>query len=199
MTRSEIKTLCQDLCLDQADDNTLDQFYDDTIESLAKRSGFPVAGVEFVAASDGTAEYNFPTNAILELAIFFDDQQLSFCSPTDLMIYDSDWYTTSTTGTPFAYTKLTNPRTFIVYPASDTDSDAFIFSHGEPFGQDFPDNAFTVFFTSKRETDIPDTVALAIAFKTLSLEFSYPSDHMDVAFSNMCASVGELLYKMAGL
>lgn len=202
MTKAEIITLCETLCGDVADAATLDVYYDEVVEDLASRRTYPVVDIELTSTDDfyGGNSVNFPDNAIGIIAAFFNDRHLSFATKEDIGAYDADWDKATVTGTPVAYTQSgVDSRRYKIYPKPSSDSDAFIFSHGQPFGEDYPANAAVTLFTSKRTTNIEDHIALCIAFKTLAREFAYPSDHRDADFAAVCDRVGEMLWSYAGL
>jgi hypothetical protein len=125
------------------------------------------------------------------------DELLSQSSEIDLEAYSKEWRTDS--GDPLAYTQdIITARSYRLYPEPDFTSDPLIPIHGQPWGEDFPDDSLVLIYSDNREAHIPEFYSLPIAFDTLFREFSYPSDHEDQEFSTICQELSKLLYAFAG-
>jgi len=198
MTRDEIKTLAVQLAKDLENADTLDIFINEVFDDVAKRINPPMLKAKIKALTSGTAEYTFETDMLYIHYLIMDDELLSPVNEKMLDAYSASW--TTDTGTPTQYTtNLKTARKYTLYPIPDFNSDPLIPAHGEPFGEDYPDNSLVLIYSDDRESNIPSIFALPFAFDALAREFVYPSDHIDEAFGNTCYALSKLLHNLTEL
>ncbi len=198
MTKLEILSLIQDLAVQTLPADPVAAFFDESLDALGKRARPPLISAELFPVVAGTADYAFDADAIRLHAVFIGGKQLSSSRVGDLEAYDKAWRTL--TGAPYFFTtEQVNNRTLTLVPNPTTASDPFIFTHGAPFGEDFPANAGVQIFSHRRDTDFPDWIALFLAIDVMAQEYARPSAHQDVAFSEICAKVADVLYRLGGL
>jgi len=184
MTRANIVTFADTFAHDTGTDMTLEDSFDDILDRFA-RSSAPFVDTETFTPTDGTAEYSYPTTAITILAIFHGATHLVVASSSELEAYDEDWRATAATGgTPIAYIFYEgDSRAVRLFPTPDTtevDNDTFLFGEN-------------------RTTDIPEWLALPIAFEMLAEEFAYPSGHQDKEMSEACLGMAGFLKAFTGI
>jgi len=198
MTRDEIITLANELTIPSPDADTFDTYINDIFRVLAMRSVPPFLTAFIKALTSGTATYDFETDMLRVVYAIMYDELLSPSSEQALDAYNDEWQ--SDTGTPVAITQdEITARTYLLYPEPDFTSDPLIPTHGEPFGEDFPDDSLVLLYADDRESNIPTIFALPVAFDALSREFSYPSDHTDEDFAKLCQNVAQLFYRLTGI
>lgn len=198
MTKAEIIALAENIGRVSIDADTIDVYFTDTLEEIGRFPKPPLVNVELQEVTSGTAEHAYPDDAVLPLHIFHGERHLSPETVANLEAYEDGWR--ALTGDPFAWTRdEKTTRTFELVPEPDSDSGDFAFIHGMPYGEDFPDDALTIIFSERRTTDIPDWIALYIALRILSREFTRPSDHQDTEFAVACDKVSQIFWRVAGL
>ena len=181
MTKTTIATLVGNLCHDLDDSTEISTFHDDVMEEISKSPRSPFVDYDTISIVSGTSQYNFPSDAIRMLALFYKDAHLSPSTISDLEAYDKDWLTT--TGDPWAFTPEDRSyRKYRLFPEPDESGD---------------DNV--ALYTDKRDDSIEDWIALGMAHDILAKEFARPSDHQDVAYAAACDKMAKLIYQMAGL
>lgn len=181
MTKSTIDTLVDDLCHDLGNATEIAVFHDDVMEELSKSPGSPFVDYATISVVSGTSQYDFPSDAIRLLAIFYEGAHLSPSTIPDLEAYDKDWLTL--TGDPWAFTPEDRSfRKYRLFPEPDSSGDDG-----------------TILYTETRDSDIEDWVALGMAHDILAKEFAWPSDHQDVAYASICNTVAKLIYQLGGL
>jgi len=183
---------CSDL-----DDDTLDIYYDDVMETIAKDANAPFMDAAQFTITSGTATYDYASDALVLHAVFVHDKILAPARVSDLEAYNDAWRSLS--DTPYAMTEdeLT-ARTFMLIPNPDTTSDSLIPVHGEPFGEDYPDNIGVQLYAESPD-DLPDWVSTCVALRILALDFARPSEYQDVAFAEACTKLAEVFWKGTGL
>jgi len=62
-----------------------------------------------------------------------------------------------------------------------------------------PDNSCALIYSVRRDTDIPDWLALHISLRMLAKEFDRPSDHQDKDFAQACVGVANVFSIIGGL
>lgn len=194
MPRSDVITLCQDLCTNQADEAALTKFYDEVISDLGRAEWLVTA--ELLATTAGTNQYNPATTVVEILYVFYDDRLLYKENLRALEAINPQWR--DERGAPRAYVieDETNNQ-FRLYPTPVVDSKDFIFAFGSPLGLDFPEYAVVVVQTETREV-LPEWLEFPIAFEILAREFARESDHVDHEFAKACKSIADILMRMVG-
>lgn len=175
-TKTTICSLADDLAHGKGVTGSLEQWYDHTLERLAKGPA-PFVETEAWTPTDGTKEYSWPSSAIRILAMFHGDNELQFASSKQLEAYSDTWRSEDE-APPHVYTYYESDAGKVqVHPTpSDTVSD----------GGDF-------LFAEQTTGDIPDWLVLPIVFDMLAEDFSHPSDHQDKEFAASCANMAEFL------
>jgi len=98
---------------------------------------------------------------------------------------------------PVAYkTNHETAREVRFYPIPGTTSGAFIPPLAQPLGEDMPADMVSVIYSDNRDTDIPDFIAMYIAFQVLYREFIRPSDHQDVDWATMLKKIAGIFYQL---
>jgi len=198
MTRDEIITFAKDLAQSLQDDDTLDVFMDDVFDDISRLPFMPMLKAKIKALTSGTAEYDFEDDMLAIKHIIMDDELLSRTQERMLDMYSATWQVD--TGTPTQYTiDEVSARKYLLYPIPNFNSDPLIPTHGEPYGEDFPDNSLVIIYADDREADIPSIMAIPLAFDALAREFDYPSDHIDAAFVAGCIGISQLFYRILGV
>jgi hypothetical protein len=179
MTRTNVLNLADSLAHSKGDSDTMTDSFDALLERLARTTA-PFVETANYTPTDGTAEYSYPSAAVILLAVFHGAKQLPLTSLSELEAYDADWRDADE-GTPVAYSFTErDARKVLLFPTpSTTASDGGTFLYGE-----------------QRTTDIPVFVALYIAFEILAEEFAYPSDHQDKEMAEMCAAMAKVLKQL---
>ena len=182
MTRTEIIGLADDLAHSVAEDITMTQSYDDILDRLARTTS-PFVADEAFTPTDGTAEYDYPTNAVMLLGVFHNGKHLIPVSSGELEAYSASWRATAEQD-PVVYTVFEeDARSIKLFPTpSDTDADGGLF-----------------LFAENRTTDIPEWLVLPIVFEILAEEFAYPSDHQDKEFAAACLTMSQFLKAFTGV
>lgn len=194
LTKAQLTTFASTICHAEHDTTTFSQFFNDVIDELAQLPNPPFAEAAFEAATSGTDEYSFETTMLRPLAIFFEDELLSEVSQAELEAYSKTQQTD--TGDPVAYTlEAIDARKYRVYPIPTGSGDV----GSANWAASYPSDAFALIFTEDRSTDIEDYYALPITFDCIAREFAYPSDHQDVEYAKLCASLAKLMYTLAGV
>lgn len=184
MSRAQIVTLADSLAHGVSASASLQDSFDDVLERLARTTS-PFVDTETYTPTDGTAEYSYPSSAVVLLAVFHGAVQLPLTNVKELEAYDEDWRATAaTTGTPVAHSFTErDARKVLLFPTPDTTAAA----------------GGTFLFAEQRTTDIPVWLALPIIFEMLSEDFAYPSDHQDKEMSEVCAQMAEILKIYTGI
>jgi hypothetical protein len=195
MTKAEITTLVNDISRNLADASSISEYYDETIEELAKIPDPPIVAIEAVTITSGTSEYDYPTNAIELLHVFHGAYQLTKTTNRILETYNKTWRDDA--GVPKAW-KIDHEtsRKFQLYPIPNVTSSAFIPPALEPFGEDFPTNMGAVIYSDQRETDISDMLGIYIAFRILYKEFMRPSGHQDSEWAMLHKKVADMFFQL---
>lgn len=202
MNKAEIIALAQSLAIQALPADALSVFFDEVVEDVGKRRSPPLTGSELFAITASQPTYAFAASAVRLLAVFTHGTQLSAALVTDLEAYSATWRTDLAVALqqPFAYTtEQVAARYFTLCPQPGDSSSPFIFTHGAPYGEDFPANAGVQVFSQKREDDLPDWIALHIAVNVLEREYARPSAHQDTAYAEVCKRVADLLYRLGGM
>lgn len=198
MTRDEIKTLTVSLAKDLEDTDTIDIYINEVFRILAFSSSPPMLRGILKEITSGTATYSFESDMLkITYAIMFDEL-LSPCSESALDAYSSTQESDSGTPSQITQDELT-ARTYRLYPEPDTTSTSCTYAHGEPFGEDYPDDILTLIYADDRESNIHGIYSISIALDTLSREFAYPSDHTDKNLSAVCRKAADLIYQLVGV
>ena len=198
MTRDEIITLTEQLGKQLSDPDTLDVYTNDVFDELG-RLPLPQMVEAFIKSiTSGTATYDFESDMLSIIYAIMDDELLSPVLELALDAYSSTWQSDSDTPTQFTQDAIT-AREYRLYPNPNFTSDPLIPIHGEPFGEDYPDNSLTLLYGDNRESGISPIYALPIAFDALSREFAYPSNHTDQSFAYISQLIAQLIYTMLGV
>jgi len=197
MTKVEILALVKELARQpDLDADTLDIYYDDIIEDIAKSPSHPLVSIELFNILSGTFNYLYDASAVKLLAVFAGTRQLLPASTTDMGAYDKDWR--NLTGSPFAFTEgERTAREIALIPIPDNDSTPIL--GPSPFGEDYPDYIGVQLYAIKRDDNIPDWIALFVCMKILAKEYGHPSSYQDKVFSDYCDKLAEILWRAAGL
>lgn len=197
MNKTEILQLATDLSGGVAEASTIAVLFDNVLEDICRASEY-TAEIELIATVKGTATFTWPANAVRELAVFFDDRQLSYSGIGPMEGHNKSWR--EHVGKPWVYVKDENvPRTFQLYPVPDTASKDFAYIYGEPLGLDYPEYATAMLYASRAADSLSPSLGLALAFLVNHLEFSRPSDHQNTKFSSLCLQIGLMLCQMLGI
>ncbi len=198
MTRAEVLVILNELALDLGDADSLTIFFDETLRLLALSEEPPWCKAEIKALSSGTNTYAFEDDMLQIIEMIMHDELLSYASEKSLDAYSEDWQ--ADTGTPTDYTTdNVAPRYYRLYPEPDFSSDAIIPTHGQPWGEDWPDDSLALIYADYRESDILDIFALPISFISIAQEFSYPSDHTNLEYATVCKGIVSLLSMLVGV
>jgi hypothetical protein len=198
MNRIQIKSLATYLSLVGINDDTLSQFIDDIFNELGMSGMVKLFKIDIVPLTAGTQDYNFPADALQLVSAFYNSDQIHLADNRDLEAYSKAWRTS--TGDPKVITQdEQSAREYTIFPIPSSTSDPVIPIHGEPFGEDFPDNAFTLLYSDNRQDDIPDIYIIPVALESIGREFDYPSDHTDTEFAESCHSIAGVLFKLIGV
>lgn len=198
MTRDEIITLASDLGQNIENPDTLDTFMNDVFNELAMIADPQIIRPAIVALTSGTATYAFESDMLKLVYAFMFDELLSPSTHDGLNAYSQTWPTES--GTPIAVIQdEINARNYTLYPNPDFTSDPLIPIHGEPYGEDLPNDSLILIYADNREDNISDIFSLPTSFDALQREFSYPSDHADFEFAEVCGELARILYTLIGV
>lgn len=198
MTKAEIITFIQDLTQSQADSVTLSGYFDQLLDDLGRIPNPPLIELEVIAAVLGTTEYTLPDNAICELAVFYDDRELSRTTAQQLEARSLSWRDHS--GKPWAYIKDdSTARTIKLYPAISAAHFIATNTPGIPMGTGIPSNPITIIYASRANDKIPNYLALPITLQILSWEFARPSKHQSESFASLCQELSDLLFSLLGI
>jgi hypothetical protein len=195
MTRADLKAFAADLTIISFNVDTLSQFVDDIFNELAFLSIPQFIKTEIIPLTGGTATYDFPSDALKPLAAFFNDEMLSFSSSADLNAYATTWPIDNSEPKAITLDELT-ARTYTLYPNPAQDSDSVIPIHGEPFGEDYPANNLVLIYADDRQSPIMTIYTLPIILEALSREFTYPSNHTDTDYADICKTLAQLLAEL---
>lgn len=198
MTRDEIITLAGQLAQSLQDADTLDIFTNDVFHELAFLPSPPLLRAILKVITSGTAVYDFESDMLRIIYAIMYDELLSPVSEQALDAYNDTWQSDSNTPTQITQDAMT-ARTYRLYPEPDTTSSAVIPIHGQPWGEDYPDDILALVYADDRESGILDLYSLPIAFDSLRREFDYPSDHRDKNFAETCGAVSDLFYRLLGV
>ena len=195
MTRAEILALIQEMARDQADDDTIAVYYDETVAELGKTTDPPMVNCELLSVTDGTSTYDYPDRAVRLMWLFYEGYQLSKATEHELEAYEPTWRDDESD--PVSYkTDHETAREVRFYPIPGTTSGAFIPPVAQPLGEDMPADMVSVIYSDNRATAIPDFIALYLVFQVLYREFIRPSDHQDTDWANMLKKIAGVLYQM---
>jgi hypothetical protein len=198
MTRDEIKIIAEELGFDLDAPDTLDIFLDDVFYEFGMRPDAPMLIALIKAITSGTSTYSYETDMLQVVYAIMFDELLSSSSEAGLEAYSKTWRTD--TGTPIAFTQdRVTARQYRLYPEPDFTSDPLIPLVGQPWGEDYPDDTLALIYSDNRESNIPDIFALPTAFDALAREFSYPSDHTDNEFAEVCRNLAQIFYTLTGV
>ena len=194
MSKASVLALAQQLANRQADATNLDQLYDNLVQDVAQAVLFN--RVVSTPATAGTGTYNL--EAILGvseiLGLFYDDDMLSLLSLRELEATSPDWRAAQ--GRPVGYTREDLSHNVIrLYPVPVTASDPVIPAHGAPFGLDYPRDTIAMLGSFPRR-DMPVWLDLPLALLLLAKEYARDSPHIDLAFSEACKQLGDLVMAM---
>jgi hypothetical protein len=195
-SKAQILTLCGTLARDLEASDTIDDFFDDVIYSLFDYSPPIFLEDELVSLTDGTATYDFETNMLRLLYAIMEDASLLMTDDNSLQGYSNEWRAAE--GTPVAISIDDLQHQYTLYPTPDFDSGVLVPAHGEPLGEDYPDDQLYILFKEYRNSSIQDYYALPIALSTLSREFTFSSLHVDVEFASLCDTLFQVMIKLLG-
>lgn len=195
MTKAEILLLTQDMARGQANDDTIDVFFDEVLYNLAKSANPLLTNAELVDLTSGTAVYALPPTAIRIRHAFFENKKLFRAKRDQAEAYSSTWRSGS--GDPQAFlTDEETARNFRLYPTPSVSTvwdDFFI----DPLGDDYPDNIVALIFNESRTDVIYDWLVYYIVFEILYREFVRPSDHQDIEWAGLCNKLASFFLLLA--
>ncbi len=188
MSSSSVRALAQLYAYDRADATRLEFHYEDAIRKLAHTGWF--ADVTLVSVDATTGTFTIPSGGVAILGVFHDDSILDALTLTQVEQLNAEWR--SEVGTPKAYiTEDESRNNFTIYPRPANKSKDFSFVTGTPLGEDFPEYAVAVIHT-KIETNEPEFLELALAFRILADEFSLESQIRDEPFAKLCNQMADV-------
>jgi hypothetical protein len=188
-SKANIITLCGVLATAMQDSTTLSRFFDDTIIRIGL-SDFPFFYERTnVSLTDGTATYNFPSDALRIIHAIMEDASISIVTEQELDAYSQDWRAADE-DEPIALTQDELNRQYTLFPTPATTSGA---AGAAPYGEDYPTDALFLVYTQEKASNFLEYYALPIAFESLAYEFAYPSDHQDAEFAQSCAIIAQFL------
>lgn len=199
MAQADVFALIDDISGVRSDGAVLDdttaraRYYADVVfqNGLTREAS---TNAEFIAVTEATAVYAFPTAAIRLLAVIFDDHQLRPTLRRALEAYDSAWR--SRKGTPRSWlTQDEDTRTFRLVPVPPQDGQAI--GTSTPFIGAFPAENLTVVYT-ENVTDVLPWDELWVALEVLSREYGRESDHHDPMFATTAYQLAQLIRAMVG-
>jgi len=182
LTQANITDLANSLAHSKGDADTLAASYEDIMERLARTTA-PFVNSATYNPTDGTAEYSYPTAAIVLLAVFHSATQLPEALPSELEACDADW-------------RSADEATPVVHTFADRDGRKVRL---------WPTPAATVpaggtfVFSELRASDISEWLGIPIALEVLSEEMAYPSDHQDMEFATLSLEVARMLKSFMGI
>ena len=192
MSKASTLALVQTFCGNAADVALIDGYYTDIVRDLGIKQWLTTATL--VPASSGTNEYTLPSTCLAVIDAIYSDAVLDFVSLGELESVNSGWR--AATGTPIAFTTEDEPaQTLRLYPTPTSTSGPFIFSHGAPFGLDYPANTICFIHTELR-VDVPVWLELPIALRICQIEFVRESNHRDPVFARYCGRLADMLFAM---
>ena len=198
MNKTDIIQLVEDIANVPLDADTIDIYYDDVLDTLGRSSFAPLVDGKLFAITSGTAVYSAPSDKSQILDIFIGSRHLSSSTLFDLEAYDDSWRTL--TGSPLFYVMdEQNNDDFQLVPSPTTSSGNFSFPNGLPLGTDFPSGAGYIFYSYRRDSDIPSFLGIYIALHILIREFTRPSDHQDFNFADACLKTTTIFEKALGI
>ena len=163
--------------------------YTYALDSL-ERVGW-LTSAHIVASSATDFNIAFPTAAVRLLSVFYDDHQCSRETRETLRLLGGEGWRDHL-GIPIAYTEYAEPdRNFRPFPRPDLSNSALSYPNSEPFGRDYPTNAF-VLFTSDR-TDPPTWLDVPTALLMVAYARSLESASQDLDAANACEAVAQTL------
>jgi len=194
LSKAQLTTFASTIAHAEHDTTTFSQFFDDVMDELGRLPEPLFADYAFEAIVSGTDEYSYESTMLHPIAIFFDDTRIPEADEIILEAYSKSWQ--SDTGDPTTFTlDKVDGRKYRVYPTPDANGSIA----GANWGSAFPSGALALIFVEDRATDIEDYYALPITFDCLAREFSYPSDHQDIDYANVCGTLAKVLYILAGV
>lgn len=101
MDKADFTSLAQSLGQSAGDADTLSAFFDEAVESLARLSDPPLVVCELFPYYYDTPEHDFPANAVVILALFFEGTHLDKTNVRHLLYYSLTWR--DDTGNPEAW------------------------------------------------------------------------------------------------
>lgn len=195
--KADIITICETLAVDLQSDDTLSRFFDDTIEQLGFLPSPPFFETALVSLTSGTGTYDYESDALAIYYAIMDDTLISIVGEEDIEAYSKLWRTAI--GTPIALTQDELKRQYTLYPEPDFNSGALVPSHGEPYGEDYPDNQLFLIYSKNRTADFQEQFSIPLALLSLSKEFNTSSNHQDREFSENCKAFAAFILKMIGI
>jgi len=194
MSQSDVLSLVQELCTNQADATAIIKYYDEVVADLGRGEWLIVP--ELLPVTAGTFEYDPPSTIADLKGVFYDDRWLYKEELRTLEAHNPHWRDES--GTPRVYViEDESNHKFRLYPKPDHDSKDFIFMFGSPLGLDFPVYAVVVLMTELR-IDLPAWLEMPVAWEILAREFARESDHMDLTFAKIARQLSQKMLKMVG-
>lgn len=194
MSQSDVLSLCQELCTNQADATAIIKYYDEIVADLGRGEWLIVA--EILSTTADTFEYDPPSNIADLKAVLYDDRWLYKENLRALEAVNPHWR--DERGTPRAYVlEDESNHKFRLYPKPDRNSKDFVPIFGSPLGLDFPEYSVVVLMTELR-TDLPPWLEMPVAWEILAREFARESDHMDLSFAKIAKQISQKMLEMVG-
>jgi hypothetical protein len=198
MTKLEVLQLVKDLTQQQADDVTIDGYFDQLLDDLGRTNADLMTEMESIPLVADQYEYTLPDRAICEHAIFFADRELRYTTVQQLEARSSSWR--DHVGKPWAYTKdEQTARTFRLYPIPAASSSTSTSFNDIPLGMYLPSDALVIVYSSRDNTNIPSWLVLPIAYQIQAWEFARPSNHQSESLAALAQELSNLLFSMLGV
>lgn len=190
MSKTNVLSLVSRLGLGLADEIQTLKYYDDATYDIANRE--IICNIQAITVTAGDATYDFPTEMGQLYAVFFGDRMLTEVMLREMEQRSPQWR--DEVGYPYGFVLSDETaRTVRLVPTpKNVVTDAFVFTHGAPWGEDFPNDALAMLGTERRD-EMPSWMDLFLALGILAREFDRESDHRDPLFAGACLALSNLI------
>ena len=191
MAKADVLALVSTLSDSTSSATQVSNYYDDVVHEMSAGAILPDASLTdaaFVAVTEGTGVYTFPTALVRLLSVHYDSRDLLRETRRGAELYDADWR--ATRDRPTAYVLNDEDlRTLSLVPVPDTTGQAIGIL--TPFSSSFPAENLTFIYTEERD-DVHLDEELPVTLEILGREMARDSNHHD-------AQMAEVAKKLAGL
>lgn len=186
MAKADVLQLVADLTDSLANQTVAGELYDDVVYEMGMRPNESLTGASYVATTQGTSQYSYPTSALRLLGLMHDAKTLQISDIGEAQSYDRQWRTTR--GEPLAWlVEQESRRTFTLVPVPNyTGSTVGV---ATPFTT-FPAGNVTAIYTETR-TDVHPWEELYVALVVAARELARDSDHTDLQLSEALSKLAE--------